>query len=113
MAYNTMRNNSIIKCSSSWAEAMAAFSSIRAVNIFPLSESMALENHQTPHVQGGGDAAAGLVGGTAKHREKVADGEVRHGGAPIWWKKWCDEGGAAGQHGSGLLAMGEVGRLKI
>jgi hypothetical protein len=73
---------------------------------------MASANRRTPRVQRGGDAAVGMPSGTAQHHEKVADGEARRGGAPIWWKKWCNENGAAGRHSGDLLEIGEVGRLK-
>jgi hypothetical protein len=45
-----------------------------------------------------------------QHHEKVAGGEVRRGGAIIWWKKCFDRKGAARWRRGGLLEVGEMGR---
>jgi hypothetical protein len=66
----------------------------------PAIPKKACQINRTPRVQGGGDAATGLPGGTAKHHEKVAGNEVRRGGALIWWKNWCDGGGDASWGGA-------------
>jgi hypothetical protein len=67
-------------------------------------------NRRTPRVQGGGDAAPGMPGGIAQHREKVAAGEVQCGGAPIWWKKCTDRKDVARWCGGDLLEVGEMRR---
>jgi hypothetical protein len=43
----------------------------------------------------------------------VAGGEVRRGGAPIWWKKWSDGKGAARAAWWRSIGGGQDGVVKM